>query len=187
MTKEQFVAEFVALFPHHKIDYDEHIKDYAKILGHIFWGNVINRPLASLLETNTDKVSIQKYIGFVEHMYALGDDDVKNIVLVTILEYLGDNNVVLKNAFQYFSDDLIEESKQIEEALGRRKNVVSHKKGPAPVGKGSRNKSDKFQFVGKLFLIFKIISVCSVPKCLFCADFRVCPYEHSHPNSFYWN
>ena len=129
MTTEQFVSEFIELFPRQKAYYDEHIKDYSKILGHVFFGDVINRPLASLLETNTDKASIRKYIGFVEHMYAFGDDDVKNIVLVTILEYLGDYDIVLKNAFEYFSDELIEESKQIEKTLGRRKIVISRKNG----------------------------------------------------------
>jgi len=129
MTKEQIVSEFIELFPHHKSDYDEHIGDYSEILGHVFFGDVINRPLTSLLKTNTDRVSIQKYIGFVERMYALGDDDVKNIVLATILEYLGDYDDVLKNAFEYFSDELIEKSKQIEEGLGRRKIVISHKNG----------------------------------------------------------
>ena len=62
MTKEQFVSEFVELFPHHKADFDEHIKDYSEVLGHVFFGDVINRPLASLLETNTDKgVPLEKH------------------------------------------------------------------------------------------------------------------------------
>ena len=129
MTKEQFASEFIELFPHCKADYNEHIKDYSEILGHVFFGAVINIPLTSLLRTNTDRASIQKYIGFIERMYALGDDAVKNIVQVTILEYLGDYDDVLRNAFEYFSDALIEESKLIEEALRRRKIVISHKNG----------------------------------------------------------
>ena len=129
MTKEQCVSEFIELFPHHKADYEEHIKDYSEILGHVFFGDVINIPLTSLLKANTDSVSIKKYIGFVERMYTLGDDGVKDIVNATILEYLGDYDDVLRNAFEYFSDALIEESKLIEEALGRRKIVISHKKG----------------------------------------------------------
>ena len=129
MTKEQFAFEFIELFPQHKADYDEHIRAYAEILGHVFFGDLINAPLTSLLKTNIDTVSIQKYIGFIERMYARGDSDVKNIVQVTILEYLGDYDVVLKNAFEYFSDELIEESKLVEKALGRRHIVISHKRG----------------------------------------------------------
>ena len=40
-----------------------HIKDYGEVLGHVFFGNEINRPLSNLLFENRDKAKIQKYVG----------------------------------------------------------------------------------------------------------------------------
>ena len=129
LTKEQLAAEFITLFPDHKPDYEEHIANYNKLLGHVFFGDVINIPLTSLLKSNNDKETIKKYVKFIEHMLANGNDEVNNIVFVTILEYLGDDDVVLKNAYTYFSDELIESSIQIEKSLRRREIIISHKNG----------------------------------------------------------
>ncbi len=53
-------------------------------------------------------------------MYANGDDGVKNIVTVTMLEYLGDDERVLRNVFGYFSPALMEASKAVEADWGHR-------------------------------------------------------------------
>ena len=129
LTKEQLADEFIVLFPDNKTDYDEHMTDYSELLGHVFFGEVINRPLSSLLKSNDDKETIQKYVRFIEHMFYHGDEDAKNIVLVTVLEYLGDDEDVLKNVYTYLSDDLIEVSVRIEKSLRRRDIIISHKNG----------------------------------------------------------
>ena len=129
LTEEQLADEFIMLFPDNKIDYDEHMTHYSELLGHIFFGHVINIPLSSLLESNHDKETIQKYVKFIEHMFVHGDEDVKNIVLVTVLEYLGDDDIVLKNLYSYLSDEFTEISVQIEKSLGRRNIIISHKNG----------------------------------------------------------
>jgi len=77
------------------------------ILGHCFFPDVLNKPLEKLLETDTDTGRIKKYVSFIEDMYANGDDDVKNIVEVSLLEYhalgYGDR---LKNLYKYLSPTL---------------------------------------------------------------------------------
>ena len=129
LTKEQLAEEFIMLFPDYKADYDKHLSDYSTLLGHVFFGDAIDGPLTTLLKSNHDKETIKKYVSFIEHMFVHGNDDVKNIVVVTILEYLGDDDTVLKNAFSYFSDELIEASKEIEACLCRRDITISHKDG----------------------------------------------------------
>jgi len=125
LTKEQIAIEFIELFPNYKTDYDEHISDYSELLGHVFFGDVINIPLTSLLKLNYDKETIQKYMKFIERMFFHGDDDVKNIVCATILEYLGDYDIVLENAYSYFSSELIEASIQVEKSLRRREIKIN--------------------------------------------------------------
>ncbi len=85
--------------------------------------------LESLLKTNEEKEKIRRYMDFLEDMYANGDDDVQNIVGVTILENLGDDETVLRNAFTYFSEELMLASQSIEKGWGRRDIKIWHRGG----------------------------------------------------------
>lgn len=119
MTKEHFARKLVRDFPEYQRAYQDHLKAYGEVLGHVFFCE-INPILSDLLRSNRDRAQIRKYIGFMEDMYANGDDEVKNIVTVTMLEYLGDDETVLRNAFAYFSEELMEASKAVEAGWGRR-------------------------------------------------------------------
>lgn len=129
MDVASFAKKFIILFPAYKKDYQEDIEAYGEILGHNFFGNSINAVLSTLLIENKNINLIKKYIDFIEDMYAHGNEDVKNIVEVTILEYLGDDDGSLKNAFTYFSEDLIMASKNIEADLERHEIHIFYKKG----------------------------------------------------------
>lgn len=129
MTKEQIANDFVVLFPKHKVDLEAHLDDNGELFAHNFFGDMIDAPLSSLLKTNANKQLIQKYVDFVEHMYSEGDDAVQNVVEVTILEYLGDDETVLRNAFSYFSEGLMQLSKRVEESWGRRDIRIYYKHG----------------------------------------------------------
>ena len=62
-------------------------------------------------------------------MWTNGDDEVQNIVGVDILEHFGDDDTVLRNAYTYLSEDLIQASKSLEEGLRQRKIHIFYKKG----------------------------------------------------------
>ena len=129
MNKEYFANELIKIFPEHEEEYRLHIEDYGEFLGHIFFGMVITNPLSHLLLNNKNTKMIKKYIDFIENMWANGDDDVQNIVEVSILENFGDNEIVLKNVYTYLSEELIQASKSLEEGLGRRKIYIFYRKG----------------------------------------------------------
>ena len=119
MNLQECIVAFLENFPEHEQTYHEHIDFCEELLGHVFFGDSINLPLTQLLRENIDIETIQKYINFIDYMYATGDEAVKNIVVVTILEYLGDNKKVLENAFRFFSEDLRKKSIEVERYLGR--------------------------------------------------------------------
>ena len=120
MNLLECVNMFLESFPEYEQTYENHIIDYdGKILGHVFFGDVINIPLTELLSRNIENGEIKRYINFVNLMYEKGDDSVKNIVEVTILEYLGDDKSVLQRAINYFSAEVINASKRVEIFLGR--------------------------------------------------------------------
>lgn len=119
MTKEYFARELVRRFPEYRRAYEDHLEAYGKVLGHVFFCE-LNPVLAGLLKAGQDRALTRRYMDFVEDMYRDGDDEVKNIVQVTILEYLGDDEAVLRGAFAYFSEALMEASKAVEAGWGRR-------------------------------------------------------------------
>ena len=107
-SKEYFARKLAEQFPEFREAYEEHLADYGELLGHVFFGGeTLLGVLERLLGSNEEKERIRRYIDFVEDMYANGDDDVQNIVGVTILECLGDEETVLRNAFTYFSEELM--------------------------------------------------------------------------------
>ena len=129
MDAEYFAKEFIKLFPESEEEYHSHIEDYGELLGHVFFGSEINQQLSHLLFANQDKSAIKRYIDFIEAMYSDGNDNVQNIVGVTILAYLGDDDTVLKHAYSYFSENIIQASKSIEEGYGRRNIRIFRKNG----------------------------------------------------------
>jgi len=125
---EHFTQKLIQTFPEHKEAYAEHLAFNGELLGHVFFGDVVSAPLSDLLRRKKDKPKIRGYIAFIEGMYATGDDAVRDIVGLTILAHLGDDNKVLKNAFTYFSQDLMRASKVIESGYGRREIQLRYKK-----------------------------------------------------------
>lgn len=73
------------------------------MLGHVFFGDEINRSLIELLRANNEIEAIEKYYNFIEEMWAKGTDDVINIVKVTILEMLSDEKDIWQPFGTYIS------------------------------------------------------------------------------------
>lgn len=74
---------------------EAHKRSFHDILLHILAGELMNEPLLDLLKYHMDrKDTIQMYCEAVEAMWKYGDDAVKNVVDVTILEGLSDDPLV---------------------------------------------------------------------------------------------
>ena len=108
MNGRECIKEFLTLFPEHTEHYREHMADYGELLQHVFYAEVINIPLFDLLKSNDDLNRIQKYVKFIEHMWSQGDEAVRNVVDVTILERLSDDADVWRSLGKYISASLRE-------------------------------------------------------------------------------
>lgn len=83
----------------------EHVLTYDEILMHILVGELLTEPLFELLKENRDKDLILKYCDFIELMWCEGDEYVVNVVDVTILERLSDDEAVWKQFGTYISEE----------------------------------------------------------------------------------
>lgn len=73
----------------------KHMKDYGEILLHLFAADMIAESLIRLLSKDCkDTLMIECYIMLIEIMYKNGDEAVYNVVDVTILERLSDDDMV---------------------------------------------------------------------------------------------
>lgn len=107
MTKEEFAEKLVSLFPEKKEALAEHYNDYNDLLGHVFFADELNEPLILMLSQQGDEAMISKLCSFIEDMWRNGDDDVVNIVDVTILERLSDAECVWRSFGKHISNDFI--------------------------------------------------------------------------------
>lgn len=97
ISKEDFARKLVELFPEKAEALKQHYEDYGELLGHVFFSEEINVPLFDMLLESANGDEISKYCGFVEEMWQNGADEVVNVVDVTILERLSDDETVWKN------------------------------------------------------------------------------------------
>lgn len=107
LSKEEFAEKFISLFPEKKQPLDEHYSDYNELLGHIYFAEALNEPLIEMLSSQSDETRISKYCSFIEDMWLNGDEDVVNIVEVTILERLSDDKSVWDCFGKHISNDFI--------------------------------------------------------------------------------
>ena len=105
MNTQETIDKFLNLFPDCLFVYNNHVNDYGELLEHVFFGEVINKPLFDLLKSNKETDKIEKYISFIECMAFQGDEAVQNVVDVTILERLSDDEDVWNNLGKYISED----------------------------------------------------------------------------------
>ena len=87
---------------------EEHLKDYGEILLHVLAGDLVTEPLIDLLKYHKDnRIKIQSYCKAIECMWKVGNDYVVNVVDVTILERLQDDNEVWQSFGTYISEEMI--------------------------------------------------------------------------------
>lgn len=103
MDKQEFVNKLVEVFPEYASVYRTHTDDYGKILLHVLASETISEPLIELLKYNERIDRIKEYCGLIEMMWSDGDDDVINVVEVTILEHLSDDRIVWHRFGEYIS------------------------------------------------------------------------------------
>lgn len=89
-----------------KVILEQHLSDYGEILLHLLSGDLLTEQLIDLLKNHSENTTeIQIYCNAIELMWKQGDAAVVNVVDVTILERLSDEEVVWQQFGAFISDD----------------------------------------------------------------------------------
>lgn len=85
---------------------DRHLEDYGEILLHVFAGECVSEPLLCLLnKTPLPERRIRAYCRVIEILWRYGDEAVVNVVDVTILERLSDEDVLWQRFGTFLSEE----------------------------------------------------------------------------------
>ncbi|MGG4128766.1 hypothetical protein ABEW19_10865 [Paenibacillus illinoisensis] len=103
-------------------------KEEGEVPPHVAFGNILNPYLINLLQVNHELTKSEEKLlliifGFIEQMALSNDEDVRNVVSVTVMARLGDNTTVLTNALKYIGEQTKVFSKEIESSYRRSDNL----------------------------------------------------------------
>jgi hypothetical protein len=118
MNKSNLVDQFVNEFENFKILLHEHIEFNNEVLPHVFFGEC-NDFIMNYLTEDEEKDILEDLFSFYERMATEGDDYVRELLAVTILERIGDDNKILNTAYGYMGQETRKLSDEIEKFLGR--------------------------------------------------------------------
>lgn len=100
-------ADFISSLTRHGASLlQSHLDEYGEILLHIFAAEQICKPLIDIfMKKSENNHYTYIYCKAIEIMWKYGDDNVVNVVDVTILERLSDDAVIWKNFGTFISDE----------------------------------------------------------------------------------
>ncbi|MFF2754456.1 hypothetical protein ACFVR1_12015 [Psychrobacillus sp. NPDC058041] len=118
MEYKDLAIHFTDEFEEYKPVLQEHIQFNGEILNHVFFGEC-NDYFIELIGKEKDIPKIMELFNFLEQMATSGDDDVTELLSVTILARLGDSKKLLKTAYKYMDSETRKASNEIERFWGR--------------------------------------------------------------------
>jgi hypothetical protein len=125
LTYKNLIDKFVDNFPEFKKKAEDEKRwwwndDNEEPMLHIFFGDILNPFLTDKALIKMDDLRLLKRIfGFMEIMAKSEDEDVKGVLTATILERLGDDKKILKNARSLMGGETLKLSHAVEKGWGR--------------------------------------------------------------------
>lgn len=122
LQKDNLVENLLGLFPELRFKFEEEARnyeeDYSKYL-HLVFGDIFNPYLIRVLKEDEISNEMKKAFIFLEDMALSKDEAVINVLVVTVLEYLGDDKRLLSKAREHMGKNTRLLSVDIENYLGR--------------------------------------------------------------------
>jgi len=108
MNIEEMANYIVDIFPQYKEYYEQHLNDYGALLAHIFAIETINIPMENEFRENFDSAIFCKYCNLITYLWKNGNEEVRNVVDVTILEGISDKRQMWETFGRHISKEFQE-------------------------------------------------------------------------------
>ena len=119
---KEFFEKMQEFFPSTREAYYESIKEYGKILETIVVEDIFMPPILKLLSEDTDSQLLERIFAYIEEIISSDDSYLINVLSVTLLEILGNDESILEKAKQYMGTKTKALQIKADEDLGRVKN-----------------------------------------------------------------
>ncbi|UTR13922.1 hypothetical protein MM221_15080 [Salipaludibacillus sp. LMS25] len=115
------VVEMLKVFPELRELYEEELEDWdgGDPGAHNIFGDIFNPYLIKQIKEG-DEVKMKQVFHFLEKMAVSEDELVQEVLVCTVLEYLGDERSLLSKAHDYMEYNTKKLSDEIEKGLGRK-------------------------------------------------------------------
>ena len=115
---KQFFRKMIEFFPNSEIEYNNIIEEYGEILETLAIEDVLMPNLIQLLIKNQEVDKLKAFFDYIEEVVNT-DSHLKDILSITLMEQLGDNDDVLANAKKYMGATSKELQIEADRAIGR--------------------------------------------------------------------
>ena len=127
MMSKQFFNKMVEFFPDSEMDYNNIIEEYGELLETVAIEDVLMPRVIQLLIENQEVDKLKVFFNYIEEVVNT-DSHLKDILSITMMEKLGDNDDVLANAKKYLGATSKELQIEADRVIGR----IQNKRGNAP-------------------------------------------------------
>lgn len=119
MSSKTFFAKMLGLLPTTQKEYNDSIEKYGHLLETVVIEDVFMPQIITLLSKNEEKELLEEMFSFFEEVSMDADDDLRNTFLVTVMEVLGNDKVILQVARSYMSKKTYTLQIEADKGLGR--------------------------------------------------------------------
>lgn len=116
---EIFFEKMQAFLPSTKEAYIESIKEYGEVLETVVIEDVFMPPILKLLSENKEQQLLEDIFKYFEEIVNSDDIHLIKIFVITVLEILGNDKLILENAKQYMGTKTTVLQIKADEELGR--------------------------------------------------------------------
>ena len=118
MMSKQFFNKMVEFFPDSEMDYNNIIEEYGELLETVAIEDVLMPRVIQLLIENQEVDKLKVFFNYIEEVVNT-DSHLKDILSITMMEKLGDNDDVLANAKKYLGATSKELQIEADRVIGR--------------------------------------------------------------------
>jgi hypothetical protein len=101
----QITQLFLKNFPEYLPAFEVHVEFNECFLPHIFYSDVISKHLLFLLWNNMEQERVKEIITFIEYMLENGDEELNNVMAVSVFPPFIYNEIVLERAWKFMGQN----------------------------------------------------------------------------------
>lgn len=116
---EKFFEKMQEFLPSTKEAYIESIKEYGEVLETVVIEDIFMPPILKLLSENKERQLLKNIFKYFEEIVNSDNVHLINVFVITVLEILGNDKLILENAKQYMGTKTTILQIKADEKLGR--------------------------------------------------------------------